>query len=210
MRIIYTILFITINILINGCMKPINITVPDSIKHFQAMPVFGTENSWKLDFGGVHVFKIQDLDSRILLVDPRNSSYNIKSFEFTMNTIGNTLHQCYCEFPIKNKDDNTLRCIYQDIYNQLDSGQLTDSLISSSFADITIKEYFEYDGKLPDSKVVLVGYLFKYSGKYVGLVDISNMNDETVWIDPSLELRKQVIIAAGATSIILKHRKWYY
>ena len=200
---------LTISVLLSSCMKPVNITIPDSMERFQAMPVIGAKDSWKLNFGGVHIYKIKDINNHILLVDSKNASYNIKSFEFTMKTIGNTQHQCYCEFSLRGMDDNTISCIFQDLNNQLETGQLIDGVIISPFCDISIEEYFEYDGKESDSKDILIGYIFKDSEKYVGLVDISNIYDETVWIDPSLELRKQVLIAAGAASFILKRRKWY-
>ena len=199
---------ITISVLLSSCMKPVNITIPDGMERFQAMPI--TFDSWQLNFGGIHIYNINDIDSRILLVDFKNTQYRIKSFEFTMTTIDNTQHQCYCEFPLRRgMDDKTISCIFQDVNNQLETGQLIDGVISSSFGDISVEEYFEYDDKESDSKDVLIGYLFKDSGKNVGLVDISNRFNETVWIDPSSDLQKQVLIAAGATSFILKHRKWH-
>jgi hypothetical protein len=180
------------------------------MERFQAMPITSAPGSWQLNFGGIHIYNINDIDSRILLVDSKYTLYRIKSFEFTMKTIDNTQYQCYCEFPLRRvMDDKTISCIFQDVNNQLETGQLIDGVISSSFGDISVEEYFEYDDKESDSKDVLIGYLFKDSGKNVGLVDISNRYNETVWIDPSIDLQKQVLIAAGATSFILKHRKWY-
>lgn len=209
MRNISKLIILLISIIFISCMKPVKIVVPDYMRNVSAMPVVGTENSWKLDFGGFHAYDIKDIDSRIILTDARNASYDIKSFEFIMNTSGNTQYQCYCEFPMKSLDDETFRCIYQNIYDQFDTGKLTDRIISSLSGDITIEEYYEYDGMKPGSKNVLVGYTFKDLDNYVGLVDISTVSDETVWIDPSLDMHKQIIVAAGATSLILKHRKWY-
>ena len=205
----FTSVLLTIFVLLSSCMKPVNITIPDGMERFQAMPITGAKDSWKLNFGGIHIDKIKDIDSRILLVDSKYSLYHIKSFEFTMKTIDNTQHQCYCEFPLSLMEDKTISCTFQDVNNQLETGQLIDGVISSSFGDISVEEYFEYDDKESDSKDVLIGYLFKDSGKNVGLVDIANRYNETVWIDPSIDLQKQVLIAAGSTSFILKHRKWY-
>ena len=37
------------------------------MQHIPAMPVVGTENSWKLDFGGYHAYNITDSNSRCYL-----------------------------------------------------------------------------------------------------------------------------------------------
>ena len=202
-------IFLLISIIFISCIKPVKIIIPENMQNISAMPVVGTEHSWKLDFGGFHAYDIKDGDSRILLTDARNSSYDIKSFEFIMNTTGNTQYQCYCEFPMKSLDDETFQCIYQNVYNQFDTGKLTDRIITTSSGDITIEEYYEHDSMKPGSKNLLVGYLFKDSDKSIGLVDVSNTNNETVWIDPSIDLHKQIMVAAGAASFVLKHRKWY-
>ena len=73
----------------------------------------------------------------------------------------------------------------------------------------TYESYFEREGMKPGSKSVLVGYLFKDDGNPIGLVDVSKTNYESVLIDPTLDEHKQIIVAASATSLILKHRKWY-
>ena len=203
------IFFLIIAFSLISCIKPVQVIVPDSMQAVPAMPVIGTENSWKLDFGGFHAYNITDSNSRVLLTDARNSSYDIRSFEFFMNTTGNTQYQCYCEFPMKTLDDETFRCVFQNVYNQFDTGKLTDRVISSSSGDIIIEEYYEHVDKKPGSKNTLVGYLFVDEGNNVGLVDISNVNDETVWINPNLDAHKQIMVAASATSLILKHRKWY-
>jgi len=209
MKQILNISLVLIFAILASCIKPVNIVVPDDMLGIPAMPVVGTENSWKLDFGGFHAYNIKDNDSRVLLTDARNSSYEIKSFEFIMNTTGNTQYNCYCEFPMKSLDDETFQCIYQNVYDQFDTGKLTDRIISSSSGDMTIEEHYEHEGMKPGSKNVLVGYLIKDSDKYVGLVDVSNVNDETVWIEPSLDMHKQIMVAATSTSLVLKHRKWY-
>ncbi len=74
---------------------------------------------------------------------------------------------------------------------------------------MTIEGYYDFEGKKSNSKKGLVGYIFIDSDKNIGLIDISNTNNETVWIDPSLDLHKQIMVAACSTSLILKHRKWY-
>ncbi len=202
------ILFIIFTILIS-CIKPVKIVVPDNMQNIPAMPVVGTEKSWRLDFGGFHAYNIIDSDSRIFLTDARNASYDIKSFEFMMSTAGGTQYECYCEFPMKSLDDETFRCMFQNVYNQFDIGKLTDRSLSTSSGEITIEGYYEFEGMKSGSKKVLVGYLFMDSDNTIGLVDVSNTNNETVWIDPSLDLHKQIMVAAGSTSLILKHRKWY-
>jgi len=202
------ILFSTFLLLIS-CIKPVKIIIPDYMETIPAMPVVGTGNSWKLDFGGFHAYNIKDINSRVLLTDARNASYDIKSFEFIINTAGGAQYECYGEFPMKSLDDETFRCIYQNVYNQFDTGKLTDRVISSSSGEILIEEYYEHDGMKPGSKNILVGYLFKDSENYVGLVDVSNVNAETVWIDTALDQHKQIMVAASSTSLILKHRKWY-
>ncbi len=209
MKYLLKISIILIFVIFTGCIKPVNIIVPDSLQAVPAMPVVGTENSWKLDFGDFHAYNITDSDSRVLLTDARNSSYDIKSFEFFMNTIGNTQYQCYCEFPMKSLDDETFRCMFQNVYNQFDTGQLTDRIVSYSSGEISIEEYYEHAGKKSDSKNTLVGYLFIDSGNQIGMVDVSNINNETVWINPGIEMHKQIMVAASATSLVLKHRKWY-
>lgn len=202
------ILFIIFTILIS-CIKPVKIVVPDNMQNIPAMPVVGTEKSWRLDFGGFHAYNIIDSDSRIFLTDARNASYDIKSFEFMMSTAGGTQYECYCEFPMKSLDDETFRCMFQNVYNQFDVGKLTDRSLSTSSGEITIEGYYEFEGMKSGSKKVLVGYMFMDSDNTIGLVDVSNTNNETVWIDPSLDLHKQIMVAAGSTSLILKHRKWY-
>ena len=202
-------LLIVISVVLFSCIKPVQIIVPDSLQAVPAMPVVGTEDSWKLDFGGFHAYNIADSDSRILLTDAKNTSYDIRSFEFLMNTTGNTQYQCYCEFPMKSLDDETFRCVFQNVYNQFDTVELTDKVITSLSGDILIEEYYEYVGKKPNSKNNLIGYVFSDSENQVGMVDVSNVNSETVWINPVIDLQKQIIIAASATSLILKHRKWY-
>lgn len=192
-----------------SCVKPVEIIIPDGFQQIPALPVSGSDKSWKLDFGGFHIYNITDVNSRVFLTDARNTSYDIKSFEYFMNTAGNTQYRCYCEFPMRTLDDETFRCQFQNLYNQFDSIQLTDRVISSPSGDILIQEYYEYHGKKPNSKNTLVGYLFTDSGNQVGLVDVSNVNNETVWIEPAVEPHKQIMIAAGAASLILKHRKWY-
>ncbi len=202
------ILLLTFLLLIS-CIKPVKIIIPEKMQNIPAMPVVGTENSWRLDFGGFHAYNILSSDSRILLTDARNASYDIKSFEFMISTAGGTQYECYCEFPMKALDDETFRCTFQNVYNQFDLGKLTDRVISATSGEITIEGYYEFEGNKPGSKKVLVGYLFNDSDKNIGLVDVSNTNNETVWIDPSLDLHKQIMVAAGSTSLILKHRKWY-
>lgn len=192
-----------------SCIKPVEIIIPDSMHQIPALPVSGSENSWKIDFGGFHAYNITDLNSRVMLTDARNMSYDIISYEFYMNTTGNTQYRCYCEFPLKTLDDETFRGIFQNLYNQFDTGELTDHTISSLSGEISVKPYYEYHGKKQNSKSVLVGYLFIDDGHEVGLVDVSKTNTETVWINPNIEMHKQIMIAAGATSYILKHRKWY-
>jgi hypothetical protein len=192
-----------------SCVKPVEIVIPDGFQQIPALPVTGSEKSWKLDFGGFHAYNITDSNSRVFLTDARNMSYDIRSFEYFMNTAGSTQYRCYCEFPMKALDDETFRCIFENVYNQFDIGRLTDRIINSQSGDITIEEYYEYHGMKPNSKNTLVGYIFLDSGNQVGLVDVSNINNETVWINPGIEMHKQVMIAAGATSLILKHRKWY-
>lgn len=209
MKILSNLTILILSVLLIDCIKPVKIIVPENMQNIPAMPVIGSDNSWRLDFGGFHAYNIKDSDSRILLTDARNTSNEIKSFDFIMNTSGGTQYECYCEFPMKSLDDETFSCIYQNVYNQFDTGQLTDRVISSSSGDIVIEAYYEYIGKKPGSKNLLVGYIFKDSGNYVGLVDVSKINDETVWIDPALDLHKQIMVAASATSFILKHRKWY-
>ncbi len=88
-------------------------------------------------------------------------------------------------------------------------GKLTDGVLSTSSGEITVEGYYEFEGNKSGKKKVLVGYLFKESDTNIGLVDVSKINSETVWIDPMLDLHKQIMVAAGATSLILKHRKWY-
>ena len=202
------ILFLTLLLLIS-CIKPVKIIIPEKMQNIPAMPVVGTENSWRLDFGGFHTYNIFDSDSRVLLTDARNASYDIRSFEFMISTAGGTQFECYCEFPMKALDDETFMCTFQNVYNQFDLGKLTDRVISASSGEIAIETYYEFEGNKPGSKKVLVGYLFMDSGINVGLVDVSNTNNETVWIDPSLDLHKQIMVAASSTSLILKHRKWY-
>ncbi len=202
-------IILIISLIFIGCIKPVKIIVPDDLQSFPAMPVVGTENSWRLDFGGFHAYNIMDSDSRILLTDARNSTYDINSFEFIMSTAGGTQYECYCEFPMKSLDDETFQCMYQNVYNEFDIGKLVDRGLSSSSGEITVEGYYDFEGKKNDSKNVLVGYLFKDGGKYIGLVDVSNTNNETVWIDPALDLHKQIMVAAGSASFILKHRKWY-
>ena len=46
-----------------------------------------------------------------------------------MNTTGNTQYQCYCEIPMKTLDDETFICVFQNVYNQFDTGKLTDRVI---------------------------------------------------------------------------------
>ena len=202
------ILFLTLLLLIS-CIKPVTIIIPEKMQNIPAMPVIGTENSWRLDFGGFHAYNIFDSDSHVLLTDARNTSYDIRSFEFMISTAGGTQYECYCEFPMKALDDETFRCTFQNVYNQFDLGKITDRVISASSGEIAIEGYYEFEGNKSGSKKVLVGYLFKDSDKNVGLVDVSNTNNETVWIDPSLDLHKQIMVAASSTSLILKHRKWY-
>lgn len=192
-----------------SCIKPVEIIVPDSMRPVPAMPVTGTENSWKLDFGGFHIYNIADTPGGVLITDARNTSYEIKAFEFYMNTVGNTQYRGYCEFPMKTLDDETFSCVFQNVYNQYDTGTLNNLIISSPSGEIIVKPYFEFVGKKPGSRNALVGYLFIDSGTEVGLVDVSNVNNETVWINPNIEIHKQMMLAAGATSYILKHRKWY-
>ncbi|MEE9574201.1 MAG: hypothetical protein V3W20_14195 [Candidatus Neomarinimicrobiota bacterium] len=202
-------ILLIISTLLISCIKPIKIIVPENMQSFVAMSVVGTENSWRLDFGGFHAYNITDSDSHILLTDAQNVSYDIKSFEFMMKTAGGTQYECYCEFPMKSLDDETFRCMFQNVYNQFDIGKLTDRAFSTSSGEITIEGYYEFEGKKDDSKKVLVGYIFKDSENDIGLVDISNTNNETVWIDPLLDLHKQIMVAAGSASLILKYRKWY-
>ncbi|MEE8341388.1 MAG: hypothetical protein V3R52_04760 [Candidatus Neomarinimicrobiota bacterium] len=209
MKYLLNIALILIFTILASCVKPVKIVIPDSMQSFPAMSVIGTEDSWKIDFGGFHAYDIKDRDSRILLTDARNTSYDIKSFEFIMTTAGGTQYECYCEFPMKSLDDETFRCVFQNVYNQFDVGKLTDESLSTFTGDLTIEGYFEYEGKTSGSKKILVGYLFKEADNNIGLVDVSKINEETVWIDPMLDLHKQIMVAAGATSIILKHRKWY-
>lgn len=209
MRNLPKISILIIVIMFFSCIKPVKIVVPENMQSFIAMPVVGTESSWRLDFGGFHAYNIIDSDSRIFLTDARNASYDIKSFEFMMSTAGGTQYECYCEFPMKSLDDETFRCMFQNVYNQFDIGKLTDRVLSASSGDITIEGYYEFEGKKSGSKKVLVGYLFKDLASTIGLVDVSNTNNETVWIDPLLDLHKQIMVAAGSTSLILKHRKWY-
>jgi len=200
---------IIIILFIIGCVKPVEIIVPDSMRIIPAMPVVGTEDSWKLDFGDYHAYNIANANSRIFLTDARNSSYDVRSFEFFMNAPGNLQYQCYCEFPMKSLDDETFRCAFQNSYNQFDTGELTNRVVSSSSGDILIEGYYEHIGSKPGSKKAIVGYLFIDSGNQVGLVDVSNTNSETVWINPEIDMHKQIMIAASATSLVLKHRKWY-
>jgi hypothetical protein len=209
MKYLLKISIILIFAIFTGCIKPIKIIVPENMQTLPAMPVVGTENSWRLDFGGFHAYNIMDSDSRVLLTDARNASYDIRSFEFIMSTAGGTQYECYCEFPMKSLDDETFRCMFQNIYNQFDLGKLTDGALSTSTGEITIEGYYEFEGKKSGSRKVLVGYLFKDLDNNIGLVDVSNTNNETVWIDPALDLHKQIMVAAGSTSLILKHRKWY-
>ena len=209
MKHLLKITIILILAIFTGCIKPVKIIIPDQMQNIPALPVVGTENSWRLDFGGFHAYNIKDRDSRVLLTDAINSSYDIKSFEFIISTAGGTQFECYCEFPMKALDDETFRCTYQNVYNEFDIGKLTDRVVSSSSGEIEIIGYFEFEGKKPNSKNVLVGYMFMDSDKKVGLVDVSNTSNETVWIDPSLDLHKQIMVAASSTSLILKHRKWY-
>lgn len=202
-------ILLLISAILISCIKPVKIIVPENMQNFAAMPVVGTENSWRLDFGGFHAYNIMDSDGRILLTDARNATYDIKSFEFMMSTVGGTQYECYCEFPMKSIDDETFRCIFQNVYNQFDIGKLTDGVFSTSSGEIIIEGYYEFEDNKSGSKKVLVGYLFKDSDNNIGLVDVSNTNNETVWIDPSLDLHKQIMVAAGSTSLILKYRKWY-
>jgi hypothetical protein len=192
-----------------GCIKPVDIIIPDSMRTIPAMSVVGTEDSWKLDFGNFHAYNIQNTNSRIFLTDARNSSYDIKSFEFFLETPGNMQYQCYCEFPMKALDDEIFRCMFQNSYNQFDTGELNDRLVASSSGNIKIEGYYKHVESKPGSKKAIVGYLFTDSGNQVGLVDVSNTNSETVWINPELDMHKQIMIAASASSLILKHRKWY-
>jgi len=203
------ILLFVASILVISCIKPVKIIVPESLQNCPTMPVVGTENSWRLDFGGFHAYKIKDRDSRILLTDARNTSYDIKAFEYFLTTTGGAQYDCYCEFPIKSLDDETLRCIFQNANNQFDIGELTDRIIGTATGDITIEGYYEREGKKSGSNKTLVGYLFKDSEQDIGLVDVSNTNNETVWIQPDIDLHKQIMVAAAATSFVLKHRKWY-
>ncbi|MEE9571818.1 MAG: hypothetical protein V3W20_02080 [Candidatus Neomarinimicrobiota bacterium] len=186
------------------------IIIPENMQNIPAMPVVGTENSWRLDFGGFHAYDILDRNSRVFLTDARNASYDIKSFEFLITTAGGIQYDSYCEFPLtKSLDDETFRCMFQNVYNQFDTGELTDGTLSSSSGEISIEGYYEFEGNKPGSKKVLVGYLFKDSDNNIGLVDVSRIDYETVWIDPSIDLHQQIMVAAGATSLILKNRKWY-
>lgn len=202
-------IFFIISAILISCIKPVKIVVPENMQSFITMPVVGTESSWRLDFGGFHAYNIMNSNSRILLTDARNTSYDIKSFEFMMSTTGGTQYECYCEFPMKSLDDETFRCMFQNVYNQFDIGKLSDRVLSTSSGEIAIEGYYEFEGKKSGSKKVLVGYLFKDSDSNIGLVDVSNTNNETVWIDPLLDLHKQIMLAAASTSLILKHRKWY-
>lgn len=209
MKYLLKISIILIFTILTSCIKPIIIIVPENMQNFPAMPVIGTENSWRLDFGGFHAYNIFDSESRILLTDARNTSYDIKSFEFLISTVGGIQYESYCEFPMKSIDDEVFRCTFQNVYNQFDLGKLTDGVLSTSSGEITVEGYYEFEGNKPGKKKVLVGYLFKESDTNIGLVDVSKINSETVWIDPMLDLHKQIMVAAGATSLILKHRKWY-
>lgn len=201
--------FIVLVLILFSCIKPVEIVIPDSMKPISAMPVTGAENSWKLDFGSYHIYNITDAAGRVLITDARNSSYDIVAFEFYLNTVGNTQYRGYCEFPMKTLDDETFRCVFQNVYNQFDTAELNNMTISSPSGEIVVKPYFEYVGKKSGSRNTLVGYVFIDEGNEVGLVDVSKIGDETVWINPNLEMHKQTMIAAGATSYILKHRKWY-
>ena len=198
-----------LTVILISCIKPVEIIIPDSMRSVPAMPVVGAENSWKLDFGNFHVYNIVNVPGGVLITDARNTSYEIKAFEFYLNTAANTQYRGYCEFPMKTLDDETFSCIFQNVYNQFDTGELNNMTLTSPSGEIKIKPYYEHVGKKPNSRNTLVGYMFIDSGAEVGLVDVSNVNSETVWINPNLEIHKQVMIAAGATSFILKHRMWY-
>ena len=103
------ILILLIVIITTNCIKPIKIIIPDSMLNYPAMPVIGTQESWKLDFGGFHAYEIMDRDSRVLLTDARNTSYDIKSFEFKMTTSSGTQFNCYCEFNLHSHNKSNIK-----------------------------------------------------------------------------------------------------
>jgi len=202
-------IYLFITFLLISCIKPVEIIIPDSFRSIPSMPVTGADNSWKLDFGNYHVYNITDAQGGVLITDAKNLSYDIRAFEFYLNTAGNTQYRGYCEFPMKTLDDETFSCMFQNVYNQFDTAQLTSMMITSPSGEIKIDPYYEHAGKKEGSKNTIVGYMFTDAGNEIGLVDISNVNNETVWINPNIEMHKQLMIAAGSTSLILKQRKWY-
>ena len=207
MRKITKIMLLLIILLLIGCIKPVKIIVPENMQNIPAMPVVGTENSWRLDFGGFHAYNIQDREGAALITDVKYAYGGIQSFEFIMNSDTGTPYECYCEFPTREVFGGTFRCTFQNTNNQFDLGKLEDTNLKAATGNLQVEGYFKVTGE--EKKDMLVGYLFKDSGKIIGLVDISNTSNEKVWIDPLIDPHSQTMVAASSIAQVIKHRKWY-
>lgn len=76
------IILLLISLLLISCIKPVKIIIPEKMQNIPAMPVVGTENSWRLDFGGFHAYNIMDSDGRILLTDARTHHIKLNHLNF--------------------------------------------------------------------------------------------------------------------------------
>ena len=195
-------------LLITNCIAPVKIEVPEGMMIFPELKVIGNDNSWKIDFGPYHVYNIRDTNERVLLTDAWYQTNEIISYEFTLQTGDNKKYHCYCEFPVETNDDKIFRGIYTNMENNFDNGNIVDSMLVANWGNIKIEPYYKSQNQKSDSKNRLMGYLFTDSEVGVGLTDIYNTNNESIWIDSSLNTSKQNHLAILSISYIIKHMKF--
>jgi hypothetical protein len=192
-----------------ACAYHLQIDVPVELQNAIHVPIRGYENSWSLDFGQFHVFDIFDREGRILMTDYKDLSYDVKSFEFTIEDAMGYKWNCWCEFPLRSAWEEKIRFTLQDIRNPLYKWNMVDTLVTRLDNRLVVTSYFESKKKHFLLKNVLMGYTLTYNDQLVALVDVANTNEESFYVLPNLEPQIQMLVAATGTALILKQRKWY-
>lgn len=203
---------LTVNVcllILFGCTTSKMIIVPEELKSSHLLQVVGNENSWKLDIGSYRVYNIVDINEKILLNDTWNTNAEIKSYEFILSSPYSKKYSCYVEFPFTTLEESIFRCAFTNIENEYDHGRVIDTTLYLFDKTLTIMPYYEYVGKKVNSKNNALGYLFLQSKTPVALINISNYNNESLWLNTTLEKDVQDYIVATSAGIVLKYRKWY-
>lgn len=191
----------------SGCARHLEIDVPVELQSAIHVPVQGEENSWTMSFGQYRVYDIYDREGRVLMTDYKDLSYDVKSFEFTIEDAGGYKWGCWCEFPMRSAWEEIFRFNLQDLHNPLYKWELVDTVVTRLDDKLVVKSYFKGKKKRLLGKI-LMGYTLTYNGQLVALVDVANTNDESFYVLPNLEPEIQMLVAATGAALILKQRKW--